>query len=133
VPEECLLEDGVTPQVVPLFYRQPDGFRSEVDIMPGKPADLPPRLPDAHPRRWEKRLLAALDAVSVDCPDARSFATGGTVGGRGGGWPCRLPAAVRAGDVPIVTNPTWYCGTRSLQIFVSRRFFFRSGTACLSW
>ncbi|MDR0716072.1 MAG: hypothetical protein LBF50_01475 [Azoarcus sp.] len=75
-----LLEDGVTPQVVPLglFYRQPDGFRSEVEIMPGPPVDLPPRLPGEHPRRWEKRLLAAmgaaLDAVSVDCPDAQSFA-----------------------------------------------------------
>jgi hypothetical protein len=75
-----LLEDGVTPQVVPLglFYRQPDTFRSEAEILPGNPVDLPPRLPDEHPRRWEKRLLAAmgaaLDAVSVNCPDAQSFA-----------------------------------------------------------
>jgi hypothetical protein len=75
-----LLEDGVTPEVVPLglFYRQPDGFRSEVELMPGKPVALPPRLPDERPRQWEKRLLAAmgaaLSAVSVDCPDAQSFA-----------------------------------------------------------
>jgi 1-acyl-sn-glycerol-3-phosphate acyltransferase len=75
-----LLEDGVTPQVVPLglFYRQPDGFRSEAELMPGEPVELPPRLPDEHPRHWEKRLLAALgaslDAVSVNCPDAESFA-----------------------------------------------------------
>ncbi|MDR0674085.1 MAG: hypothetical protein LBF93_10645 [Zoogloeaceae bacterium] len=75
-----LLEDGVTPQVIPLglFYRHPDRFRSEVEIMPGKPVDLLPRLPDEHPRHWEKRLLAAmamaLDAVSVDCPDAQGFA-----------------------------------------------------------
>jgi hypothetical protein len=74
-----LLEEGVTPQVVPLglFYRCPDKFRSEVEIMPGEPVDLPPRLPDEHPRRWEKRLLAAmgaaLDAVSVNCPDAQCF------------------------------------------------------------
>jgi hypothetical protein len=75
-----LLEDGTTPEVVPLglFYRQPDGFRSEVELMPGNPVTLPPRLPDERPRQWEKRLLAAmgaaLSAVSVDCPDAPSFA-----------------------------------------------------------
>lgn len=73
------LEDGVMPQIVPLglFYRQPDKFRSELEILPGNPVDLPPRLPDEHPRHWEKRLLAAmgaaLDAVSVNCPDAQSF------------------------------------------------------------
>jgi hypothetical protein len=75
-----LLEEGISPQVVPLglFYRAPDAFRSKVEILPGAPVDLPPRLPDEHPRRWEKRLLAtmgaALDAVSVNCPDAGTFA-----------------------------------------------------------
>jgi hypothetical protein len=74
-----LLEDGVTPQVIPLglFYRQPDKFRSEVEIMPGAAVDLPPRLGDEHPRSWEKRLLAAmsaaLEATSVNCPDEQSF------------------------------------------------------------
>lgn len=74
-----LLEEGVNPQVVPvgLFYRQPDGFRSDVDIFPGPPVDLPPRMSGEHPRQWEKRLRAvmgaALDAVSVNCPDEAAF------------------------------------------------------------
>ncbi|MDR1423462.1 MAG: hypothetical protein LBI92_02480 [Azoarcus sp.] len=75
-----MLEEGVRLRVVPigLFYRQPDGFRSDVDVLPGPPVELPPRAPDEHPRHWERRLLAAmgaaLDAVSVNCPDEETFA-----------------------------------------------------------
>jgi 1-acyl-sn-glycerol-3-phosphate acyltransferase len=74
-----LLEEGITPQVVPLglFYRQPDGFRSDVEIMAGASIELPPRKPNEPLKQWEKRLRpvieTALDAVSVNCPDMETL------------------------------------------------------------
>lgn len=75
-----LLEEGVPLEVVPLglFYRRPDAFRSEVEVLAGDSIDLPPRGAEETPRQWEKRLKrimgTALDAVSVHCPDQETFA-----------------------------------------------------------
>ncbi|WP_051940423.1 hypothetical protein [Stenoxybacter acetivorans] len=74
-----LLESGITPQVIPLglFYRAPDKFRADAEILAGAAVDLPPRLPDETARQWENRLQAAmvsaLDAVSVNCADKATF------------------------------------------------------------
>ncbi|MDR1349715.1 MAG: hypothetical protein LBJ59_02835 [Zoogloeaceae bacterium] len=74
-----LLEEGVAFQVIPLglFYRAPDRFRSDVEVLAGPPVVLPAQAGNEHRRFWEKRigaaLGAALDAVSVDCPDRETF------------------------------------------------------------
>ncbi len=76
-----MLEEGVPVQVVPLglHYPTPDRFRSSVDVLLGSPILLPTRMPDEDDRHWESRihinLMSALDAVSVNCPDAISFET----------------------------------------------------------
>jgi len=74
-----LLEEGVNLDVIPagLFYTRPDGFRSTVEILIGPSVHLPAPEPEEHPRAWERRIHAALaealDAVSVNCPDQRTF------------------------------------------------------------
>jgi 1-acyl-sn-glycerol-3-phosphate acyltransferase len=74
-----LLEEGAALQVIPLglFYRAPDRFRSDVEVLAGPPVVLPAKAVDEHRRHWEKRidaaLGAALDAVSVNCPDQETF------------------------------------------------------------
>lgn len=77
---QTLLSEEVSVEVVPLglHYRAPDQFRSAVEILVGEPVDLPPRLAGETSRDWERRLhqtmADALDAVSVKCPDAATFA-----------------------------------------------------------
>jgi hypothetical protein len=74
-----LLEEGVAVRVIPLglFYREPAQFRSGVEVLAGAPVVLPAREEGEHRRVWEKRidraLGAALDAVSVNCPDMETF------------------------------------------------------------
>jgi 1-acyl-sn-glycerol-3-phosphate acyltransferase len=73
-----LLDEGAPLNVTPLglFYRAPDRFRSGVELLLGEPMALPARQ-DADPRMWERQIHAALtralDAVSVNCPDATAF------------------------------------------------------------
>ena len=73
-----LLAEEVPLQVVPLglFYRAPDRFRSDVDVLLGEPIVLPAR-GDDDKRAWEARidqaLADALNAVSVNCPDQATF------------------------------------------------------------
>lgn len=73
-----LLTEGMPLQVVPLglFYRMPDRFRSDVDVLLGQPVTLPAQ-GDDDKRAWEARidqtLADALNAVSVNCPDQTTF------------------------------------------------------------
>lgn len=75
-----LLDEGITPEIVPvgLHYQAPDRFRSDVEVLVGAPLALPSRENDETDRQWELRIhqamAEALDAVSVNCPDAESFA-----------------------------------------------------------
>lgn len=75
-----LLEEGAHFEVIPLglHYARPDAFRSRAEVLVGTPLALPSRLPDESGRTFELRLHAAigaaLDAVSVHCPDADTFA-----------------------------------------------------------
>lgn len=74
------LSDGVALEVVPLglHYQAPDQFRSRVEALVGAPIPLPVRQTDESDRAWESRIhtaiALALDAVSVNCPDADRFA-----------------------------------------------------------
>ena len=73
------LAEGLAVEVVPvgLFYDAPDRFRSRAEVLVGEAIALPAR-GDDDKRAWEARIRAALnqglDAVSVNCPDAASFA-----------------------------------------------------------
>jgi 1-acyl-sn-glycerol-3-phosphate acyltransferase len=75
-----LLAEGVSLELVPLglHYQTPDRFRSRVEVLVGAPVELPARADDESERDWELRLhqaiAAALDAVSVNCPDPAGFA-----------------------------------------------------------
>jgi 1-acyl-sn-glycerol-3-phosphate acyltransferase len=79
-----LLDEGVSLEVVPLglHYQAPDRFRSRVEALVGVPAVLPERGADETDRDWERRIhqviATALDAVSVNCPDANTFAAAET-------------------------------------------------------
>lgn len=70
--------EGIDLEVVPvgLFYRVPDRFRSRAEVWIGEPVVLPAQ-GDRDRRAWEADIAAALaralDAVSVNCPDAASF------------------------------------------------------------
>lgn len=73
------LDGGMPIEVVPmgLFYPAPHRFRSRAEVLVGEPVVLPAQ--DGRDRRaWEAEiattLAAALDAVSVNCSDAESFA-----------------------------------------------------------
>lgn len=78
-----LREEGLEPTVVPLglHYSTPDAFRSRAEVVRGAPVSVPPREgPDGvvrDDRAWEDAVAAALgaalDAVSVDCPDEETF------------------------------------------------------------
>lgn len=74
-----LLDEGTPFELVPLglHYARPDALRSRAEVLVGAPVALPPRLPDEPERAFELRLhaliTAALDAVSVNCPDAQTF------------------------------------------------------------
>lgn len=76
-----LLAEGRTPQVIPLglHYREPDRFRSQVELLQGEPVELPARSADETERAWQGRtheaIAAALDEVSVNCPDPEAFAS----------------------------------------------------------
>ena len=73
-----LADQGFDLEVVPvgLFYSAPDRFRSLAEVRVGAPVMLPAR-GGRDDRGWEQVLQetfgTALDAVSVDCPDAASF------------------------------------------------------------
>ena len=73
-----LADEGFDLEVVPvgLFYSAPDRFRSLAEVRVGAPVALPAR-DGRDDRGWEQTLQdafgAALDAVSVDCPDAMCF------------------------------------------------------------
>ncbi len=73
-----LLAEGIPLEVIPmgLFYQAPDRFRSDVDILIGKPVELPAQGSDDR-HAWEAKidaaLTAALHAVSPDCPDMPTF------------------------------------------------------------
>lgn len=73
-----LTDEGLDLEVIPvgLFYSAPDRFRSLAEVRVGAPVALPTRN-GRDDRGWELALQevfsAALDAVSVDCPDAASF------------------------------------------------------------
>jgi 1-acyl-sn-glycerol-3-phosphate acyltransferase len=75
----CMLGEQVPLQVIPLglHYHAPDRFRSRVDLLLGEPVSLPVRQGDETDRAWEMRIhqaiTAALDAVSVNCPDQADF------------------------------------------------------------
>lgn len=75
-----LLDEGISLEVVPLglHYQAPDRFRSHVEALVGAPVVLPAREADETDRDWERRIhqaiATALDAVSVNCADADSFA-----------------------------------------------------------
>lgn len=79
-----LLAEGLSLEVVPLglHYQTPDRFRSRVEALVGAPVALPARDTDETDRDWERRIhqaiAAALDAVSVNCPDADAFAAAET-------------------------------------------------------
>lgn len=79
-----LLDEDVSLEVVPLglHYQAPDRFRSHVEALVGAPVALPARDCDETDRDWERRIhqaiATALDAVSVNCPDAASFAAAET-------------------------------------------------------
>lgn len=75
-----LLEEGTPFDLIPvgLHYARPDALRSRAEVLVGATVALPPRLPEESERTFELRLhaaiAAALDAVSVNCPDADTFA-----------------------------------------------------------
>ena len=79
---QTLLSEGVSLEVVPmgLHYQMPDQFRSSVESLLGAPIEIPVRADDESIREWERRIHQAisdaLDAVSVNCSDAASFAAG---------------------------------------------------------
>lgn len=74
-----LLDAGAAFEVVPLglHYARPDAFRSRAEVLVGASLALPTRAPAEADRAFELRLhaalSAALDAVSVNCPDAETF------------------------------------------------------------
>lgn len=75
----CMLGEHVPLQVIPLglHYRAPDRFRSSVDLLLGEAVAIPSRNTGESEREWELRIhqaiAAALDAVSVNCPDQAGF------------------------------------------------------------
>ena len=76
----CLswLREGVPPQVIPvgLFYRAPDRFRSRAEVLVGQSVAIPPQA-GRELRTWvtdtAAAIGAALDSVSVNCPDVDTF------------------------------------------------------------
>lgn len=75
-----LLDEGARFEAVPvgLHYMWPDRFRSRAEVLVGAALALPQRDAGEADRAFELRLHAvisdALDAVSVNCPDADTFA-----------------------------------------------------------
>lgn len=70
--------EGVPPQVIPvgLFYRCPDRFRSRAEVLVGEPVALPERAGrelEAWVADTAAAIGAALDSVSVHCPDVDTF------------------------------------------------------------
>lgn len=76
----ALIDEGAQFEVVPvgLHYMWPDRFRSRAEVLVGAALNLPQRDAGEVDRAFELRLHAvisdALDAVSVNCPDAETFA-----------------------------------------------------------
>lgn len=73
-----LAQEGIEVEVIPvgLFYSTPDRFRSRAQVVRGRSVTLPPR-GELSVKAWEPHvataLAAALDEVSVNCPDQETF------------------------------------------------------------
>ncbi|MFE1084995.1 lysophospholipid acyltransferase family protein [Brevibacterium sediminis] len=75
----ALIEDGIDVEVIPvgLFYSTPDRFRSRAEVVRGRAVTIPDR-DGREVKEWEAAVAsamgAALDDVSVNCPDETTFA-----------------------------------------------------------
>ncbi|WP_172170750.1 hypothetical protein [Brevibacterium sp. CT2-23B] len=74
----ALIEDGIDVEVIPvgLFYSTPDRFRSRAEVVRGHAVTIPDR-DGREDKEWEAAVAsamgAALDDVSVNCPDEATF------------------------------------------------------------
>lgn len=74
----ALIADGIDVEVIPvgLFYSTPDRFRSRAEVVRGPAVTIPDR-DGREDKEWEAAVAsamgAALDVVSVNCPDEATF------------------------------------------------------------